>query len=289
MAYDAKGWDEDLHKVMRRMLDSSSCFTTPISISLNNDMTGKHLGTGSFVDIGPIAVLLSCEHVLGFRRTNRLAHRFLGRDHYFLIDGAGAYAPEPVDAAVAVVSREAFEEPWCRSRAIPLDRFAAKHDPEPDEIFFVHGFAVENSQFVYDTLRTDGTAYLCREVPLPGDPRMIPEVHFALEYRRDIAVRSFGDHDLPDPHGMSGSVVWNTKYRQCAVEKREWSPDQAVVTGLLWAWPHESRIIATRVEYLREFFSSIEHSWSDAANAPPLTAPDDTAVPKPSGASGPCE
>ncbi|WP_234685088.1 hypothetical protein [Bradyrhizobium monzae] len=33
----AKDWDEGLHDVMRRMLYSSSCFTTPITISSNND------------------------------------------------------------------------------------------------------------------------------------------------------------------------------------------------------------------------------------------------------------
>jgi hypothetical protein len=47
-------WEQHCHDVTRRMLDSMSSFSTPISISLNHDRTGKHLGTGSFHDFAAV-------------------------------------------------------------------------------------------------------------------------------------------------------------------------------------------------------------------------------------------
>jgi hypothetical protein len=32
-----------------------------------------------------------------------------------------------------------------------------------------------------------------------------------------------------------------------------------VVTGLLWSWPEESRVVATRIEYVRSFLLEAMH------------------------------
>jgi hypothetical protein len=214
-------WEQHCHNVTRRMTDSVSSFSTPISISLNDDRTGKHLGTGSFHDLAGIKLLLSCEHVLTARSKSRLAHRLLGFDRYILIDGPGGSAPAPIDAAVALIPQAVWDGPQHRSQAVPLNRVAVVHDPVPSELFFVHGFAFENSQFIYDELRTDGTAYLCSETPLPENPQLNLQFHFALEYRKDVATRAFGDRGLPNPRGMSGSLVWNTRFVECALAKKD--------------------------------------------------------------------
>jgi hypothetical protein len=66
--------------------------------------------------------------------------------------------------------------------------------------------------------QVDGTAYLCRETGLPLHPRLDRQIHFALEYNQDLATKVFGGHDLPDPEGMSGSLVWNTRFVECAMD-----------------------------------------------------------------------
>jgi hypothetical protein len=117
---------------------------------------------------------------------------------------------------------------------------------------------------VYDTLTTNATGYLAREAALPTDPDVHDRFHFAMEYRRDAALVAFGERGLPDPHAMSGSLVWNTRFVEMSRRNEHWSPGDAVVTGLLWSWPDESKIVATRIEYVRSFLLT----FSETVSAP---------------------
>jgi hypothetical protein len=85
-----------------------------------------------------------------------------------------------------------------------------------------------------------------------------------MEYRRDAALVAFGERGLPDPHAMSGSLVWNTRFVEMSRRNEHWSPGDAVVTGLLWSWPDESKIVATRIEYVRSFLLT----FSETVSAP---------------------
>lgn len=87
----------------------------------------------------------------------------------------------------------------------------------------------------FDTLEVDGTAYLCRGAPLPSYTRLDRQIHFALEYNRDLATRTFAAHGLPKPSGMSGSLVWNTRFVECCNEGKEWTPGYADA-GMIWFW-----------------------------------------------------
>jgi hypothetical protein len=84
---------------------------------------------------------------------------------------------------------------------------------------------------VYDTLRADGANYVAREASLPRHSDVSARFHFALEYRRDAALQAFGEKELPDPHAMSGSLVWNTRFVETTLAGTVWSPTDAVVTG----------------------------------------------------------
>lgn len=252
-------WDAHCHRVVREMASHASRFSTPMSLSMNADRTGKHLGTGSYHDLFGFKVLLTCKHVLRYRANNRLAHKFLGHDWYVLLDGACGEVSWPIDAAVASIT--GWDAVRHRSEALPLARMDMVHKPAAHELLFIHGYASENAQFVYDELRTDGTAYLSRKAPLPANGNLDPRSHFAIEYRRDAAIQAFGERGLPDPHSMSGSLVWNTRFVECALEGKDWTPEEAVVTGLLWAWPDERSIVATRIEYVRSFLLSALDKW----------------------------
>jgi hypothetical protein len=84
-------------------------YSVPISISLS-DARGKHLGTGSFLDLGGIKTLISCEHVLGMRGANDLAHRVFGLDRYIAVDGPAAHVKEPIDVGIAGISPTLWDE-----------------------------------------------------------------------------------------------------------------------------------------------------------------------------------
>jgi hypothetical protein len=62
-----------------------------------------------------------------------------------------------------------------------------------------------------------------------------------------------------DPHGFSGSLVWNTQYVEKSATGAEWSPDDAVITGLLqWHIPERKTVVALRVEHIRTWLSPVE-------------------------------
>ena len=55
-----------------------------------------------------------------------------------------------------------------------------------------------------------------------------------------------------DPHGFSGSLVWDTKFISCRQKGKEWRPELAKITGIVWGWPSASAcILATKVEHLK--------------------------------------
>ena len=253
------GWDETCRTITKEMCAHVAPFSTPIAISLNNETVGKQLGTGSYHDLFGRKLILSCEHVLSYAKTNFLAHRLLGRERLVRVAGFHAEAPHPVDAAIVTVEPLAWEELAGDSRAVTQDRFAPFHAPTPYELLFTRGYASENSQFVHDTLTTGATGYLARQASLPQHSDVIEQFHFALEYRRDAAVQAFGERGLPDPESMSGSLVWNTRFVEVSLQGKAWTPADAVVTGLLWSWPDESRIVATRIEYVRSFLLDAAH------------------------------
>lgn len=55
---------------------------------------------------------------------------------------------------------------------------------------------------------------------------------------------------LPMPAGLSGSLVWNTRFREVSAQGRLWTPADARVTGLLWGWHSPSGVLlATRIQH----------------------------------------
>lgn len=52
-----------------------------------------------------------------------------------------------------------------------------------------------------------------------------------------------------DPAGFSGSLVWNTRYLEVTNAGKSWSPEDAVVTGMLRRYdPDTNTLLALRVE-----------------------------------------
>jgi hypothetical protein len=54
-----------------------------------------------------------------------------------------------------------------------------------------------------------------------------------------------------DPHGMSGSLVWNTRIKEFAASGETWTPGVARLTELLWDWDTSDRFLfATRIDHV---------------------------------------
>lgn len=58
--------------------------------------------------------------------------------------------------------------------------------------------------------------------------------------------------ELPNPQGMSGSLLWDTKFVASMSTGRKWNPELAMVCGLIWgAYRSPEAIVATKIEHLR--------------------------------------
>ncbi|MDX2287220.1 MAG: hypothetical protein NW217_00145 [Hyphomicrobiaceae bacterium] len=231
---------------------------TPISRVITNE-EGEHLGTGSYCVFGNTAYLLTNEHVAAELAHGSLGHQFFGSDEVFRLQNPFVAWPHPEDVAASVINRAVWEAVKHQAQAVPEVRFATRHAPVASELLFLAGHAGQRSKFLFGTLYAPGTAYLSQEEALPADSRCDAIHHFAVPYRPDLAQTARGEKaELPPPPGLSGSLVWDTKAVACLMEGREWSPDLAEVTGIVWGWPSsEGCLIATRVEHIRRFFEAL--------------------------------
>ena len=97
---------------------------------------------------------------------------------------------------------------------------------------------------------------------VPNLPAYDANFHVALHYPAS-AIRQPGEeeNELPNPRGMSGSLLWDTRFVADTRNGRDWRPDHARVCGLIWA-AHTTPevVIATRIEHLRPaLLSFLQH------------------------------
>jgi hypothetical protein len=251
LLFTAAEWPGVVNAAVTRMAAKVGPYTTPISQVTDHD-NGDHWGTGSYCEFAGQRFLLTNEHVAAKLETNSLAHKFYGDDHYFRFRHAFSAIGAPYDTALVRIDDREWTMFAHDALAIPATLFASVHAPVETELLFILGYTGERSQFVYGTLFTEGTPYLARECPLPADSNCISDFHFAMNYNPALAtpVNPKG-RQLPLPPGMSGSLVWNTRLVEQRMCGQEWSPADARVTGIVWGWPSDTCIVATKVEHMQ--------------------------------------
>lgn len=244
-----QNWETMCHQVVQKMLEHVRHFVTPISKVINHDH-GEAWGTGSYIEINSRRFLITNEHVAKKLISHSIGHQFCESDSVVRCLNPMVALPAPEDVAVALIEEDVWNICQHRAATIPYTRFAPKHAPVDGELLFMAGYSGERSFFSFGTLVSPGTPYLTQEVVMPtteGDPVF----HFALHYLPDKASsteeRARG---LPDPHGFSGSLIWNTRFVEVTSVGGVWTPEDAVITGIVWGWPSgEGCLIATRVEH----------------------------------------
>ncbi|RRN64700.1 hypothetical protein [Caulobacter sp. 602-1] len=225
-------------------------FVAPISASMGAG--GRHVGTGTYVTQGGRRTLLSCEHVLAVGRH----YRFSGSEKVW-----GHQAEWSYDKALDVAFLDVPDEPWDAfphdAQAVPYQRFAERHHTiGNEEILFFRGYAGENSQFLVDTLEANASGYGTQEVRDTGDGD-----HFEIFWEPTSTRLTAGTSEearqrvkYRDPHGFSGSLVWNTRYCEVTRAGETWAPAEAVVVGMVQQWlPGAKRLRVLRVEHVRNW------------------------------------
>lgn len=146
---------------------------------------------------------------------------------------------------------------------IPWTRFAAAHSVvEQAELLFFRGYAGENAHYAFGIHQTSGSGYCTQEKKDTGDSQIF-ELFWEPEHTRFTSGTSSdlrAEMKFENARGFSGSLVWNARYLEVSRRNLAWSPDDAVVTGLLRRWDQDTQTLHVwRVEHLR--------AWLDARAA----------------------
>jgi hypothetical protein len=84
-----------------------------------------------------------------------------------------------------------------------------------------------------------------------------PTYHIGIHYPA-IATRATDGELAPtrQAKGMSGSALWDTRYKWAESNKVPWKPEMAQICGVLWGAPDET-VIATKIEHIREKLAGV--------------------------------
>jgi hypothetical protein len=211
-------------------------------------------GSGTYIEKENKKFIITAEHVAKHKFCERLTHSFCGNDKILVLRNKFVCKKHPVDVAISKINNSKWQKEVSQGNSIPLNRFNQKHDATNGELLFFAGFSGERSKVLFKTVISRGTAYLTQECKFPQSVKGAnPTYHLSIHYPPDLAhtLDPQVTIPLPNPHGFSGSLLWNTKRVECLEKKVEWDPSMAKVTGIIWAWPSsEACILATKVEYL---------------------------------------
>ena len=256
-------WDDICFYVRDEMARYVSRFVTPISLANSSDYGTAH-ATGNYLSLRSSTYLQTNEHVVRGAMGCDLAHLPGPTDDYVLCNQEWHTVPWPTDLA------------WMKLRAVPAgpsrdsvpaSRLGIRYAPVPQELLFWIGFPGSTAKrhdpvternirrTWFGSLETPASPVSTQELPTaPTNLRLFDqERHVALHYPA-AALRTAGQPPIHTPHakGMSGSLLWDTKFVANARLGKEWNVGSAEVCGVLWAaYARPEVVVATKVEYIR--------------------------------------
>jgi len=243
-------WKQLAGWVADRMKEYTRPYVTPMRTA--NDYGVRLLGTGSYVAASERRILVTAEHVI--RGKTEVHNQFWGLETVFHVLEPFVF-DVPLDVAFAPIRSEIWNAEPHSALTISFGRFAIKHEPLRDELLFFRGFAGENAYYGFGIHEANATGYCSQE---PHAPPLAPELFEIIWKPEKMEFTSETSDEMQkkmthaDPHGLSGSLVWNTRYvEKCAADEM-WRPEDAVVTGLLQRYAAEREtVVALKVEHLR--------------------------------------
>jgi hypothetical protein len=205
-------WKKICNNVTDAMVNHTRPFVTPLSTSDNENV--RLVGSGSYVKVGNHRILLTCEHVA---RVTPMEYRFNGSDSVFRHSRSITMEKFPIDAAFATISDVAWNKEQHKGMEIPYEKFSLNHRvADRSELLFFRGYAGENARYGFDIHETNGSGYCSQEkVVCEPDQRMFEIFweHEKIEFTESTPQENRANIKHEDPHGFSGSLVWNTRYK----------------------------------------------------------------------------
>jgi len=249
---------EEFDRLCFKVSDRMRGYAYPYIASISRELepnVGEHLGSGLYLDLRGETYILTNEHVARAINETSLAHQLLQGEGATRVMNPVQVAQHPYDMALTRIEWEVWLDKKNVRLALNASRIASRHAPEESDFLFMLGYSGQRSYFSpsFDTLVTKGTPYLTQESKTP--PEGLSNMCFAIPYLPELA-KSLSPRGagLPDPHGFSGTPVWDTNFRRCMLNEQQWAPEESRVTGIIIRWSEVTgHLIAVRVEFIREF------------------------------------
>lgn len=261
-------WEKDCARLTQEMSEYVQQFATPLSMSEQHG-SGTAWGSGTYIAGPELTWILTAEHVISdVPSGGRLAHLPEDGAEYNGALGTPAMAAWPIDAAaLPIYPDKKFLPP--AERILSASFIDSCYSPVDKELLFWYGFPgylserndprqghqLIKSRFNHITIR--GKPMLSQAL---NDNVQIsasnfdPILHVAVHY--PIAATRATDGQviaLPNAAGMSGSALWDTKFLECSLEGRPWSPQMARICGVVWAvFDNPDVVFVTKIEHVRK-------------------------------------
>lgn len=261
----------------KRLGDMVSCFTTVITKIEPGDSReppGDLHGTGSYIKVDENRYLLTCAHVANHIRDAKLCATFHGAEIAFSLPNPFSALEYPADVGLTVITENTWNLVKHAAQTINLDLFATVHSPIDNELMYVMGnpgelsriwpaFIEKNTGEVQEPgiQHYTSISVMCKIqdyfAPVLNEeiPKPLEDMHFLLPYTPEHSTYMNNENDsiLPRAPGLSGSLVWNTRYREITNKGGVWKPSDARVTGIVWGNSTKAGVlVVTPVEYIKE-------------------------------------
>jgi hypothetical protein len=242
-------WKKICDSVSEKMRAHTRPFISPLSAETETDI--RLLGTGTYICHEGRRLLFTCNHVVAEPPI-----------HYGFYNSSGVYEYKgqwtkdtTSDIAYAEIKHQLWYSSCHLGKVVPFSRFAARHEPISDELLFFHGYAGENSTYGFGRLNNNGTGYCTQEKKNTADEKIFELLWQPNDTKLASSSNAVGKSmKFQNPGGFSGALVWNTRYVEFNSLSKEWSPEEAVVTGLLQRWDQKKQaLLALRVEQLQDW------------------------------------
>jgi hypothetical protein len=257
-------WDIFSTGVRDQMAAHVAPYSTPIAYSEPGTGRANIQGTGSYFAFLGRAYVLTNAHVAQ-PGAAYLAHLLGPTDDYVGFTRQWKLERWPVDVALNQIGAI---EGDANGPVITPANMDVRYGPIQHELLFWLGYpgstAIRHEPVTDLNVRYNwfGGPLESRAVPIlvqavpdnlgPLDSFDV-SIHVALHYPSS-ALQKVGEQlqDLPNPKGMSGSLLWDTKAVACEMSGVSWSPARARVCGILWgAHSKPEVVVATRIEHVR--------------------------------------
>lgn len=236
--------------LMKQMVEP---FVMPLSMQYPDGLVSA-LGSASLITDGTNKYLITNAHVASVATQYTIACKFNQDMNIIKILTPIATISDPSDVAISDIT------PLCdnfmpkTAAAIPLDKFSSAPSADPEELFFLIGFPGEaqSIDIANKIFSQPPACILAQEKPFSNIPRYgkTNQNTFALNYDLFTAIALLKPVTWHKAPGMSGSLIWNTRYVESVLQGVDWDPSMATVAGIQCMWNNQDTLFATKENHM---------------------------------------